>query len=291
MTRRTSLAAIVGVIVLVIGFLAAGEMPARARQNYSPPPDLEAIHVPYDTLIDMNVRDGLVYYRALQQDRGRLNRYLALLATTSADEVQKWNKAGQMAFWINAYNAFVLDTVIRHYPIRGTSKQYPANSIRQIPGAFETLKHVAGGRNLTLDQIETTVLSSYNDPRVYIALGRGAVGSGRLRSEAYSGQHLEQQLAQLAQQFVTSPHYVHVDQLNGKVKVSPILSWRGPAFIAAYSDKSFDLPKRTPIEVAVVGFVRPYLVAPEEEFIKKSAWQLDYLDFDWRLNDLTGGRP
>jgi len=73
--------------------------------------------------------------------------------------------------------------------------------------------------------------------------------------------------------------------------VSPILSWRGPAFIAAYSDKSFDLPKRTPLELAVAGFVRPYLVAPEEEFMKKNAWQLDYLDFDWRLNDLTGGRP
>jgi len=263
----------------------------RARQNYSPPPDLEAIHVPYDTLIDTNVRDGLVYYRALQQDRGRLNRYLALLTATSADEVQKWNKAGQMAFWINAYNAFVLDTVVRHYPIRGTSKQYPANSIRQIPGAFETLKHAAGGRSLTLDQIETTVLAGFNDPRVYIALGRGAVGSGRLRSEAYSGPRLEQQLAQLTQQFVASPHYVRVEQLNGKVSVSPILSWRGPAFIAAYSDKSFDLPKRTPLELAVVGFVRPNLVGPEEEFLKKNAWQLDYLDFDWRLNDLTGGRP
>jgi hypothetical protein len=33
------------------------------------------------------------------------------------------------------------------------------------------------------------------------------------------------------------------------------------------------------------------LLAPEEEFIKKNGWQLDYLDFEWRLNDLTGGRP
>ena len=186
-------------------------------------------HVVWDQILDVNVRDGLVYYRALQQDRGRLSRYLAMLAATSADEVQKWNKAGQMAFWINAYNAFVLDTVVRHYPIRGTSKQYPANSIRQIPGAFETLKHVAGGRSLTLDQIETTVLSGFNDPRVFVALGRGAVGSGRLRSEAYSGPRLEQQLAQLTQQFVAGPHYVRVDQLNGKVSVSPILSWRAMA--------------------------------------------------------------
>jgi hypothetical protein len=284
--RRVPLAAIA-----MIGLVAAAVMPADARQNYSPPPDLEAIHVPYDTLLDTNVRDGLVYYRALQQDRGRLTRYLNALASTTEEEALKWNRAAQMAFWINAYNAFVLDTVVRHYPIHGTSKQYPANSIRQIPGAFETLKHAVGGRSLTLDQIETTVLAGYNDPRVFIALGRGAVGSGRLRSEAYSGPRLEQQLAQLAQQFATSPHSVRVDQLNGKVNVSPIFSWRSAAFIAAYADKAFELPKRTPIELAVVGFIRPYLLVAEEEFVKKNGWQLDYLDFDWRLNDLTGGRP
>ena len=45
-----------------------------AAQNYEPSPDLEALHVPFDALLDLHVRDGLVYYRALQGDRGRLNR-------------------------------------------------------------------------------------------------------------------------------------------------------------------------------------------------------------------------
>ncbi len=286
MNTRTVVAA----LVLAIGALGAVTMQARA-QNYSPPPDLEAIHVPYDAVLDSNVRDGLVYYRALQGTRGSLNRYLSMLADTSADDVQKWDKPRQMAFWINAYNAFVLSTVITHYPIHGTSKQYPANSIRQIPGAFETIKHTAGGRSLTLDQIENTVLAAYNDSRVSLALGRGAVSSGRLRSEAYSGPRLEQQLAQLTQQFATIPRYVHLDQLTNKLSVSPIISWRAPSFITAYAEKAFELPKRTPIELAVIGFIRPYLLAAEEEFLKKNAWQLGYLDFDWRLNDLTGGRP
>ena len=42
-----------------------------------------------------------------------------------------------MAFWLNAYNALVLKTVVDHYPIPGASAGYPAKSIRQIPGAFE----------------------------------------------------------------------------------------------------------------------------------------------------------
>jgi hypothetical protein len=244
-------------------------------------------HSAFDRLLKAHVAAGRVDYDAFAA-APEFPRYLEALAHAEPDAL---SEKEQIAFWINAYNAFVLDTVVRNYPIHGTSKQYPANSIRQIPGAFETLKHSAGGRSLTLDQIETTVLAGYNDPRVFIALGRGAVGSGRLRSEAYSGPRLEQQLAQLAQQFATSPHYVRVDQLNGKVNVSPIISWRSPAFIASYADKAFDLPKRTPIELAVAGFIRPHLLIAEEEFIKKNAWQLDYLEFDWRLNDLTGGRP
>ena len=37
--------------------------------------------------------------------------------------------------------------------------------------------------------------------------------------------------------------------------------------------------------------VRPHLLAAEEEFVKKNTFQLTYEPFDWRLNDLTGGRP
>ena len=54
-----------------------------AAQNYEPSPDLEALHVPFDAILDEHVRDGLVYYRALQADRGQLNRYIASLNSPS----------------------------------------------------------------------------------------------------------------------------------------------------------------------------------------------------------------
>ena len=73
---------------------------------------------------------------------------------------------------------------------------YPAKSIRQIPGAFERLTHRVAGRTLTLDQIEQTVLSGFGDPRVYLALGRGTEGGGRLRSEVFTDEKLEAQLTQ-----------------------------------------------------------------------------------------------
>ena len=261
-------------------------------QNYQPSPDLEAIHVPFDSLLDPNVRDGLVYYRALQGASGRLNRYIASLnAPAVVSGYAKWSDDQKKAFWLNAYNALVLQTVVTHYPIHGTAKGYPANSIRQIPGAFDKTPHTIAGKTVTLDQIETTVIAEFDDPRMYLALGRGAVGSGRLRSEAYSAKAVDKQLDQTKQQFAVTPRWSKVDALNGKVSISPILSWRAPAFIKKYADDSYDLPKREPIERAVIGFLRPHLLDAEEAFIKKNTFQLTYEPFDWRLNDLTGGRP
>lgn len=261
-------------------------------QNYQPSDDLEALHVPFDALLDLHVRDGLVYYRALQADRGRLSRYIASLSTPSvASGYQKWSDDQKKALWLNAYNALVLQTVVNHYPIRAAAKGYPANSVRQIPGAFEKTTHAIAGKQLTLDQIETTVLAEFGDPRVYIALGRGAIGSGRLRSEAFGAKAVDKQLDETKAQFAVTPRWVKVDALGGKVSISPILSWRATAFIGEYADDSFDLPKREPIERAVIGFLRPHLLAAEEEFIRRNTFQLTYEPFDWRLNDLTGGRP
>jgi hypothetical protein len=280
---------LVGVVMLVVGTEGPYTL---AAQDYQPSPDLEALHVPFDALLDLHVRDGLVYYRALQADRGRLGRYITSLnAPPVASAYASWDRDQQKAFWINAYNAFVLQVVVNHYPIRGQAPAFPANSIRQIPGAFEKIPHMAAGKSVTLDQIETSVLAEFKDPRVFLVLGRGALGSGRLRSEAFAAKTVERQLAQSKAQFATSPRYARVDALAGRVAISPILSWRSAAFIGEYADDSFDLPKREPIELAVIGFLRPHLLEPEEEFIKKNSFQLTYAPFDWRLNDLTGGRP
>ena len=48
------------------------------------PPAAELLHRPLDQILDVNVRDGLVYYRALKSERGRLDRYIASLNVTAA---------------------------------------------------------------------------------------------------------------------------------------------------------------------------------------------------------------
>jgi hypothetical protein len=239
-----------------------------------------------DQLLDLYVRGGDVYYRAIKSEHGKLDGFVAQLATASIDKLPRDE---QLAFWLNAYNAIVLQTVADNYPIQKRSTTYPAKSIRQIPGAFERTAHRVAGKTLTLDQIEQTILPTFHDPRVYFALGRGAVGSGRLRSEAFTGARIEEQLADAASECVTRAQCVTIDRTTGKVGASSIFSWRSKEFADAYGDKAPAVfANRSPIERAVVAFVMPRLLATEKEYVEQNSFQIAYTPFDWTLNDLTG---
>ena len=283
MSRHLRVALLLPALVIVL-------LPLPMVAGQGAPP-VAALHRPLDQILDLNVRDGFVYYRALKADRGRLDRYVASLNVPAATYAG-WTREAQMAFWLNAYNALVLQAVVSHYPIRGRSDDYPPNSIRQVPGVFDRARHAVAGRNVTLDQIEKTILPEFKEPRLYLALGRGAVGSGRLRSEAYTGERLAQQLDDVQAEFVNEQTMLKIDRGTGLLTVTPILSWRDDEFVAAYDrGASGPFAARSPIERALVAFIAPHLLPLEREFVNRNQFRLEYATFDWRLNDLTGGRP
>ena len=275
---RTSLTA---VMLLLLMAPAATQSPA--------PPAVDALHRPFDEILDIYVRAGLVYYNALKQERAKFDRYLAAVSAVSAAEVGGWNRERQLAYWINAYNAFVLRTVIDHYPIRGRAADYPAASLRQVPGAFERQTHRAGGRLLTLDTLERELIGGFGDARALLALGRGAVGGPRLKSEAFASSRLDAQLTAMTGELVNRRELVHVDIPNNALSVSPLFSWREDLFIRSSGDKARRVyASRSPLERAVLTLIDPLVVPAEAAFLQENKFQMVFHAFDWRLNDLTG---
>ena len=267
--------------VCFVSFVALGSA-------QSVPSTVHPLHRPLDELLDLYVRDGFVYYSALRSDRAKLDRYVASLNSPSASALASGSRDDQRAFWINAYNALVLRTVIDHFPIRGRASEYPAVSIRQIPGAFEKAIHRVAGRAVSLDGIEKEILMPLGDARVFLALGRGAYGGGRLRSEAFDGPSIGKQLDAVAAETVSRPELVRIDSVNNVVSMSPIFSWREPAFVAFFADKSDPVfRERSGIERAVLAIIEPYLFGAEAEFLEKNAFKMQFHAFDWRLNDLN----
>ncbi|MGQ0733967.1 MAG: DUF547 domain-containing protein [Acidobacteriota bacterium] len=274
-------------LVMVVAVLVLSLASVRAQEEVA----VDSLHRPLDELLDLYVRDGFVYYGALRSVRAQLDAYVASLDQGVAAAHARGSRAQQLAFWINAYNALVLRTVVDRYPIGGQSRLYPASSIRQIAGAFERLSHRVAGRSLTLDAIERDILTPLGDPRVLLALGRGAVGGGRLRSEAYDATRVEQQLASVAAESLTRKEIAHVDTLEDRLVVSPLFSWREQTFVSALSEKAASVFKsRSPLERAVLALIGPHLVTSEAESLEKNTFRLEFADFDWRLNDL-GARP
>src|SRR5690349_17914059 len=60
--------------------------------------------------------DGKVNYKGLMAEKDKLQTYLNLLSTNSPKE--DWPQNEQMAFWINAYNAFTVKAILDHYPVK-----------------------------------------------------------------------------------------------------------------------------------------------------------------------------
>jgi hypothetical protein len=271
-------------MILLLPLIALLLIPTPVPQDV----EVDPLHRPFDDILDMYVRDGMVYYRALQAERARFNRYVASLDVPASTH-DGWSRERQLAFWINAYNALALKIVIDHYPIRGRSSEYPPGSVRQIPGAFERIRHRAAGRSVTLDEIEKTILPGFNEPRAFLALGRGALGSGRLRSEAFTASRLAAQLDRVQAEFITEQAMMFIDRAAGVLSLTPVISWNAEHFVAAY-DPGATGPHaaRSPIERAMLAFITPHLLPLEREFVQKNEFRVVYHEFDWRLNDLTG---
>lgn len=265
-------------LTLVMGVWCLTPVPAGAQSRSDPV---------FDQILDQYVRDGFVYYAALRAERRAFDRHVASLAERPAG-FDAWSEARRLAYWLNGYNALVLQTVIDHYPIRGTSAEFPEDSVMQIQGVFSGREHRIAGRRLTLQAIEDERVVAFGDPRAHLALGRGAVGSPRLRSEAFSDDRLEAQLQAVVADFATTPHHVALDQAGDQVVVSAVLGWRAEQFAAL---AGADGTGRSPIERALVALISPALFPSERAFLSRNTFRLRYRDFDWRLNDLTGGRP
>jgi hypothetical protein len=243
-------------------------------------------HTAFDRILDTYVRGGAVYYRALKIERAALDRYVQALDVAPA-ELARWTPAERKAFWLNAYNALVLRTVINAYPIRGTDPDYPADSIRQIPGAFDRLNHAVAGDRLTLDAIESRLLEESGDARVVFALGRGARGSGRLRSEAFRVDRLDQQLEEAVKECAERVACVDVDLTAGTLTISPLLGWRAAALERTFGPKAGDRwPQRSPLERAIAAMASPFLFPRERDMLAADTFRLQYGAFDWSLNEL-----
>jgi hypothetical protein len=233
-------------------------------------------------VLKKHVRDGLVDYAALQRERAALDRYAGQLDTVERQVVDSWSRDQRLAFWINAYNALTLRTIVDHYPIRRGSLigvAFPANSIWQIPGAFKEARHRVAGQRLSLDDIEHRIIRpSFAEPRIHVALVCAARSCPVLRAEPYVATRLDAQLTEQTRRFAADRnHGLRAAEGARGVAVSSIFKWFGEDFapLAAGNEK------RGVLAFLAAHTDEPALVAR----LRDPPTPVAYLDYDWTLND------
>lgn len=236
---------------------------------------------------------GLVDYAGLKRDREALDRYLKALGEVDPAAYESWAREAKIAFWINAYNAFTLRSVVEAYPIekRGLFSGGGSGGIRDIPGVWTRSRHRVMGKEVSLDHIEHEILrKEFDEPRIHMALNCASLGCPELRREPYEGGRLDAQLKDQTVRFLSSDRNFQVDHEERVVRVSRIFDWFGDDFKRKYgTDRLFR--GRSDKDRAVLYFIALHLEAPPEKFAASiEGYGLKHLDYDWRLNDRDPAR-
>ena len=268
---------------------ACGAAPETSSMVPATAPTGDFSYEPFaSTLLEHVDIYDMVDYAGLEENRGDLDAFVALIATLDPAVYEDWDTDEKIAFWLNAYNVLTLRAIVDHYPIEPSairSMVYPDNSIRQIPGVWKKLRFRVMGEERTLDQIEHEILRvEFDEPRIHMALVCAAKSCPPLRWEPYTGAKLDGQLEDQIVRFLGHDEKFRLDRERGRVELSPIFKWFGDDFVSAYEpDRGFE--GREPGRRAVLHFIALHLEGPDKDFLEQGDYEIDYLDYDWSLNE------
>ena len=231
-------------------------------------------HSLFTQVLAAHVKDGLVDYDALKTDK-RLPRYLAQLAAT--DPATLPNDRERLAFWLNAYNAYTLDLVVKKQPKRsitqiGTGGLVLGSVLKTT--AWDIPIAVVGGRKYTLNEIEHEVIrAKFKDARAHFALNCASGSCPVLRTEAYEADDLDEQLDDQGRQFLADSTKNSFDLATKTAHLSSIFKWYQGDFGASDAQAL----------LAAAKFAPPGIRNAIEADPK--AWKVKFLAYDWSLNE------
>jgi hypothetical protein len=233
---------------------------------------------------------GQVDYAGLATDPLALERYYYLLSRYSPDSAPDAfpGHSDRLAYWLNAYNAAVLKTVVAHYPIASVEDVAPPRAFFFLPrrsGFFVFQRIRLGNRGTSLYALENRVIRHrFDDPRVHFALNCASRGCPRLRRQPFDPVRLDVQLDRATREFVAEPRNMRIDHATRSVMLSAIFDWYEDDFLDWCRAHLGDGPP------GVLRYVAAY-VEPERaaELERAATYTRRTEPWDWSLNTQTPG--
>lgn len=185
-------------------------------------------------------------YNELKNNENELNSYLRQLESVSKETFNIFERDQKLAFWINAYNAYTIQIILKNYPVKSI-KDISSGWFSSGPWKKEFINLF--GKNMSLDNIEhDTIRKEFDEPRIHFAVNCASIGCPSLLEEAFVSSRLNGQLDKAALNFLQnkSKNYVKGNILY----LSKIFEWYGSDFSKKHGDfknyiiKTLNLPHK-----------------------------------------------
>jgi hypothetical protein len=209
----------------------------------------------YAEVLAGSVKNGRVDYQWIRDKKmANLDAYLDAIESAKVPQ----DRLQAVAFYVDAYNAWVIKQVIVHKIPR---------SVLDVSGFFDAKVLRIAGKTVSLNQLEKQILLPVaQDPRTHMVLVCGAVGCPILEDTPYAASDMNARLDTAARRYLAGPTGASVTE--GSIKLSKIFEWYQPDFGGVEG---------------VIQFVRKY--APKEKLDRAgNKPNVTYMDYNWTLN-------
>jgi hypothetical protein len=211
----------------------------------------------YDRLLKKYVTGGGVKYAAWKGNAADLKELQGVVDGIAAANAGSLGRNEQLAFYINAYNAWILHEAL---------DKYPTKSVKDTFFTFFTSKRIkVAGEQTSFNALEKeTIRSKFGEPRVHFALNCASQSCPPLSTDAFRGGNVESQFEKLARNFVNSSRGVAYQEGAKTAELSKIFDW--------YKD---DFKDGGPLT-----FINKRRSKPLPNDVK-----ISYQDYNWSLNE------
>ena len=214
----------------------------------------------FDALLKKYVSGGGVRYsawKASAADMAALDKVVAVIGSENPSGLGRNDK---LAFYINAYNAWMIHLVLEKYPIKSV-RDYAS-----LFGIFTGKNIQLGGEKMSLNHLEKDlILKGIGEPRAHFAVNCASRSCPVLIPAAYNAATLDATLNERAKAFTVNPLGVQLAKDGKTAQLSSIFKWYDSDFKPAGGP---------------VAFINKYRAQPLPADVK-----VEFQDYDWSLND------
>ncbi len=210
----------------------------------------------YGRLLNTYVTSSGVKYSEWKRNSADVTALGEVTDAISKASVESMNRNDQLAFYINAYNAWIL---------HGALEKYPTNSVKDLLFRFFTADNIrVAGQQTSFKKLEDNVIrGKFHNPGVHFALNCASRSCPPLSREPFKSDSLDAKLDELARSFINSERGVRYDEASKTAQASAIFDW--------YKN---DFPG------GALAFINKHREKPLPEGAK-----ISYQKYDWSLNE------